>query len=79
MELCHIIFYPIPTDIVYICSSLDIQEAMLSPGLVGGVGSYFMEFLHTSVSQILYISNSNNFNISSHAVILRGLLMVLIV
>lgn len=66
---------------MHICSSLElgIQEAILSPGLVGGVGSYFMVFLHTPVSQRLYISNSSNFNISSHATILRGILMVLIV
>lgn len=66
---------------MYISSPLELglQDAMLSPGLVGGVGSYCMVFLHTSVSQMLYISNSNNFNISSHATILRALLMVLIV
>lgn len=42
---------------VSLCSSLElgIQEAILSPGLVGAVGSYCMVFLHTSVSQMQYI------------------------
>jgi len=38
-----------------------------------------MVFRHTSVSQLLYISSSNNFNNSSHATILRDLVMELIV
>lgn len=68
-----------PADVVSISSlEFGIQEAMLSPGLVGGVTTawYFgiLLFLNCYI-----FSSSNNFNNSSRATILRGLLMELIV
>lgn len=62
MDLSNYGPLPVPTEVVCICSSLEfgIQEAMLSPGLVGGVTTawYFgiLLFLNCYIFQVVIIS-----------------------